>query len=763
MIKTFKKSFSPLALAIGLASQPFAATADDTLWYLHLGGDWTNEIKISDGNIYLDSSTDGAFCDGSFDDFGLGYCYMVEKINRDGSIDWRYEASESGIWSNLAVNSDNLFLVDYTNLPSITQVDIETASVSSIGDISAAIEGAEYYYTIAATDNGLFAIAKTNAGASGDNRVLAHLNAAGELQWSVDIGDWESTNHLFIEDGVVHIAGLNPSFENAYHAYSTTGQLLSQETGQAAADKVPLANGISLYNDTYSIVNSTSWLINQPNDFIVKYDEQNNIVWQIPFFSQADGYARNGVAYGVFTNGTDIFAIGAAAVADNDELTHVLARYDIGGNLLALQSLDLPFDAREQPTRRAVALDNDRILLGVDDTNGWSAYVSALEFDGEGVPTGVSIPVTDSPAPAASTASQTLHLGDINNDGYPEIGVVASSDSTRVHVQSIGADHSWQAITFDGTGEVAVVNDADCNSVPEIAALVAGSNSVELRDSLSGELVTNIAFNANVDAIKMAVVPDTNHNGADDIAILSKFNNRNGQAVIIHDAKTGEQLSSISFNPYFRAKDFAFIEDINGDGAPEIAVLSTNKKGTSKLEIRALDGSLVNNIWLGKTYQSTALVDMNTQLGLSPNLSNELGVLLNKAEGNGLTVRVIDTQSGDDLQSVGYNWRFSPIAAKAIADTNGNGTAEIALLSSKTNAGETTGKIELRDSYSANLANNVWLGENASPVDFSIIKDTNGNGSPETVTLMESDGIYYLLTKDSKTGTLIGQQAVDLP
>lgn len=121
-----------------------------------------------------------------------------------------------------------------------------------------------------------------------------------------------------------------------------------------------------------------------------------------------------------------------------------------------------------------------------------------------------------------------------------------------------------------------------------------------------------------------ATVPDLNGNGVDETASLYVDYTNGKHTVVIRDLKTHETLSTLTFSTSLTPPvGMAVIADINGNGIPEIAVLTT--KRTVQIKDAKDNKKMLSSIsFLNKKYQPRAITVIPDNNG---NSADELTVL----------------------------------------------------------------------------------------------------------------------------------------
>ena len=178
-----------------------------------------------------------------------------------------------------------------------------------------------------------------------------------------------------------------------------------------------------------------------------------------------------------------------------------------------------------------------------------------------------------------------------------------------------------------------------------------------------------------------------------------------------------------------------------------IAVLSADAAaGTVTAQIKqATTGTLIQTFVFDQGYAPLDLAVIPDQ---SANGAPELALLGRHAANGSVQVEVRDTRSGARLTAVAFNPAFAPQRLAVLPDRNGNGAAELAVLSR--DAGGQL-KTELRDAVTGALVRNLWF-DHLAPLDLAVLPDRNGNGCPEVaVPGVPAVGGAQVLIKDTAT------------
>ncbi|WP_295583683.1 SBBP repeat-containing protein [uncultured Lamprocystis sp.] len=363
--------------------------------------------------------------------------------------------------------------------------------------------------------------------------------------------------------------------------------------------------------------------------------------------------------------------------------------------------------------------------------------------------------IADTPTTPMAALPWLASVGDLTGDGTQHLAVLfadATAGTVTAQIKQAVTGTPIQTFVFDQgytPFDLAVVPDQNTNGAPELALLgrhaVNGSVQVELRDTLTGERLSAVAFNLAFVPQRLAVLPDRNGNGAAELAVLGINASTGAIAAEIKDARSGAGLGQVFFAKTFRPVDFAAVADANSNGAAELAVLGVNAAGLPRVELRdSASAALVKVLW---SPQWTTPLNLAEVPDANNNGTPEVAVL-GQSRGGAVLVKTADAGTAVQLGFVYYNRTFTPYQVAALPDLNANGVAELAVLS-RDAAGQL--KTELRDAVTGALVRNLWF-DQLVPLDLAVLPDMNGNGSPEVAVLGVSaaDGAQVLI-KDTAT------------
>lgn len=136
-----------------------------------------------------------------------------------------------------------------------------------------------------------------------------------------------------------------------------------------------------------------------------------------------------------------------------------------------------------------------------------------------------------------------------------------------------------------------------------------------------------------------------------------------------------------------------------------------------------------------------------------------LAVLLVGSDGASVRVRIFDPATGALQATQEYGATFAPLALAGLADVNGNGSADVAVLGIRRLDGDVI--VDVRDGASGALVVSIRSWDTSfEPLDLvAVDADHSGNGKPEVALLATriSDGAVRLETRDAFSGALVSR------
>ena len=354
------------------------------------------------------------------------------------------------------------------------------------------------------------------------------------------------------------------------------------------------------------------------------------------------------------------------------------------------------------------------------------------------------------------SAAWLQSLGDINGDGTPEIGVVARvGDRNLATVKDAKSGALVSAFEFDSSlrpVDVETVRDVGLDGA--LALLGAASAPVaEVRDVLSGELVGGAVFADRFMPIDLAVLPDLNASGVSELGMLGTGSIK----VEMRDAVSDVLVNDLWFPERFSPRQALSLPDLNGNGTPETGVVLNSADETDQVFIKdSLTGEAISHVRARDAYASFKLLQADVVADRNGNGAPEIAMLLYDAPTAETTVWIADSQTGGRLARLGgYRMPYVPVKLAEVQDLSGDGVEEYALLSRNKETQYVL--VAVKDGFTGETLQNAWFNKAFSPLDLAIIDDINNNGVQELVVLgrRASDGLLRTYVKDAETGELL--------
>ncbi len=348
------------------------------------------------------------------------------------------------------------------------------------------------------------------------------------------------------------------------------------------------------------------------------------------------------------------------------------------------------------PTRDALQSDfggwDDAFVAKLSADGAVLLYASSLGGDGLDRGTGIAV---DRAGSAYLTGYTLFGAFPTRRALQPDTGGNYDAFLTKIADETTAPPTAlpWLAVlgdlTGDGTQHLAVL----------FADTAAGTVTAQIKQVATGTLIQTLGFDQGYAPLDLAVVSDQNSNGAPELALLGRHAANGSVQVEVRDTRTGDRLSAVAFNPAFAPQRLAVLPDRNDNGAAELAVLGI------------------------------------------------------KAGNGAIAAEIKDAATGAGLAQVFFAKIFQPVDFAAVADVNGNGVAELAVLGVNA-AGQP--RVELRDSASTALVKVLWSPNWSTPLNLAELPDANGNGTPEMAVLGQGRSSVLVRTADTGTGDQLG-------
>ena len=207
-------------------------------------------------------------------------------------------------------------------------------------------------------------------------------------------------------------------------------------------------------------------------------------------------------------------------------------------------------------------------------------------------------------------------LADVNGNGKPDVAVLGTkAGKSVVELRDSQTGALIKSIIFNSPGTprdvVALRQQAGNASSPALLGVLKDvrdptqSDSLEIRNALTGALVTRGNVGAGTESMEAAVLPDSNGNGGNEFAVL-----KSSGEVHVFDLPGFTPMSTLQFLAGNVPLHLTTVPDTNGSGVTELAVLSRHQAdGALKAEVRdATTGAIVSTMNYSSQYRADDLV-----------------------------------------------------------------------------------------------------------------------------------------------------------
>jgi PKD repeat protein len=391
----------------------------------------------------------------------------------------------------------------------------------------------------------------------------------------------------------------------------------------------------------------------------------------------------------------------------------------------------------------------------------YTASVTVTTDDDQIDSASTTVIVVDEVPPRSAT--DIIDMPDVNGNSSADVAVVFE-DAERQSIVQIrdGSDGSLiRELNYTDTLTLAIGAVEIAGQPPGIAVMYQQTEApynvvVQVRSADTGAFVNDVSFGSTYTGVDMTIIPDKNGNGIDEAVVVGEDDNQ-GVRVLVKDLLTEEKLGAVFHGSGVDPMALETMPDLNNDGAAEVALLERTRSN-NKFRVWVIDTeaqAVLTNIDYGfggfeavamAVVPATAAADTGVALSMLRS-SDNTGKLVTK---NALT--------GTNLSNIQYNKVYVPVDLATVADTNGNGTLDLALM--EQSAAKDV-RIRVFDSATGAQTNSMPMQKLDSARALAAIDDVNGNGSSEAAAFGPGGNQFRIHAKDSQDQS--GIFFVDLP
>jgi hypothetical protein len=355
------------------------------------------------------------------------------------------------------------------------------------------------------------------------------------------------------------------------------------------------------------------------------------------------------------------------------------------------------------------------------------------------------------PLQGPTRTRMVLALPDVNGDGVADIAVVRDQP-IRVEIRSGANNGLLNTVAFldafAGTTflpvDAAVVGDADGNGVLEIAILFRrysdGRGVVEMRNVTGTPAARQVWVSACHKPLALAVIADdADGNGVPELAVLSTRNSDGRGLVEVKNAYGATNPVSIWSMIGYTPSDLEVVPDADSNGVPEVAVLEArDTDGRMVVDIKNASGPTnPNSVWF---MAGNSPIDLAVVGDKDGNGVPEVAVLSSRDSDGRLVVEVRNAAGATNPSAVWFMAGNTGLALKPVADADGNGVPELVVLSRRNSDGRLL--VEVKNAVVPTNTRSLWYPAGYTAWDLEVLPDLDGNGVEEAGVLLvrDSDG-----------------------
>ena len=337
-------------------------------------------------------------------------------------------------------------------------------------------------------------------------------------------------------------------------------------------------------------------------------------------------------------------------------------------------------------------------------------------------------------------------------DSYdPFEGFVGTEDTRNAVGWALPGGAAELACSSGAPPVVCSLGDVDGDGDADMAAVLPGASvTAQVRDATSGALISTVDLGTDA-GVAVEVVSDINGNGAPELALLA--NRPTGQIrVLVRDSLTGDLLNTIFYGATYVALDMAVLPDTDSNNFAELAVLGRSLAGGIRVQARDSSTDAETSTTF---YGSNAdPVDVQVLPDISGNGVPEIIVHARVTATNQVRAQIRDANTGAMFTQVFFGSAYTPLQLALIGDVSGDGIPDLAQLGIRSDTGAV--RVQVKASSGGPVISNAFLGNTELPVEVTGIGDANGDASPDFAVLVErTNGSGKVILRDATTGDFI--------
>ncbi len=388
--------------------------------------------------------------------------------------------------------------------------------------------------------------------------------------------------------------------------------------------------------------------------------------------------------------------------------------------------------------------------------------VLSLEFAIDGNPQNLTSVAAIGPVVARNEVLANLVLRDAEGSGDPEAVVVRNFSTQAIaEVRDYGTGTGISSLASTPgypPVDAALVQHFAGTAADELAMLVYDPDRdrplVELRDTLSDELLTRVPFYRAHEPIALAVLPDLSGNPAGALAVLATRRADGRPRVLLRDLATGEPLPTLSLPQGFTVSDLLATPDFSGNASAEVVVLARRTRDDKGYALVWDSGGAG---WLANVPVPRGYTPLDLGFAYGPGELPGVAILTRREASGTARLYFNDALTGARFWSRG--WNRAPVALDTLilpAETDG-----IAVLTERLT--DQAQILSLMESDTNAIGANVPFGSGVTGLDFVVLPDlsVDPGTDPELSALVRTAAGLELRVRDAVTKDLI--QTIPIP
>jgi hypothetical protein len=297
-----------------------------------------------------------------------------------------------------------------------------------------------------------------------------------------------------------------------------------------------------------------------------------------------------------------------------------------------------------------------------------------------------------------------------------------------------------------------MVEDLNANGIEDVVSLeitAQGWVEAKVKDGSTGELLMRMPFEGAYQPLFMRSVPGGTGSGGTALAVLG-INADGRPRAQVRDVLTGELVSRVFFDAAFQPFAFEVIGDIDDNGHPELAVVGVDETGRVRAQVKdILTGRAVSLVWFDRNFLPSQAVAIDTD----GNGHADALAVLGETEAGMIRAQVKDVRTGAPLGLVRFESGWVPQKLVVLPDLDGGGTPELGVLQRDA---EGRVRVQVKDAVNGQPVSLVPFPRTHAPRDLVVVSAASPTSSPGLVYLGEGPvGTYLLQLRDAKSGQLI--------